>query len=190
MLEKLKAILNSSKTDAQKLAAIRSLCKVSFTADEILPMLKGSIGKIIVRLPEKGMTPEQLKEILRESSVHPNDFERFTEVEPLLQVIERYSSNHIEATSAIGKRVYNLASGKFNQKPETIAKVLQEMGLASGFEVAFTIDDGYRPNEAVEVNGNLGRLLSKPNMYQWLVELVIDGKKQVRPIEVRDIKRV
>jgi hypothetical protein len=202
MLEKLKSILASTIPDAQKVEQVRALVDRAFTYDQLLDSLRNAVGKPRAGNPWDGMSGEEMRALLfdtesipRKEWVHIDSSDK----DALASVLDHWcihvkidAGNHIVPTSPLGKGVYNLksATGRNNAKPETVQRIINELGLDDGFQTIFLIDDGLRPGQQVRVGGKPAQLIEKPNIYQWWVVAIENNTKKSRLVEVRDIQKI
>lgn len=195
MLSELKKVLASTKSDADKIKEIRQLVDSCFESRQVVELLFGAIGLANPGMPWDSMEGQQMIDLLTASTVPATEYRHYTadQVDDLRACLNHWAASikidpgkHIYSVSPLGKKLYSLRQGS-EPKPESIHRILRELGLGKSVETIFVLQDEFFPNQAVFVDGHIGRLIAKPNLFQWWVELLVDNQKQKRLVEIRDI---
>jgi len=196
MLSELKNVLASAKSDADKINEIRQLLDSCFESKQVVELLFGAIGLAGSGMPWDSMDGAQMIELLKASTVPATEYRHYTadQVDDLRACLNHWATSikidpgkHIYSVSPLGKKLYSLRQGS-EPKPESIHRILRELGLGKSVETVFVLQDEFFPNQAVFIDGHMARLVSKPNIFQWWAEVLVDNQKQRRLVEIRDIQ--
>lgn len=198
MLQQLKNVLASTTTDAEKITKIRQLLDSCLETSQVYDLLVNALGKAQFRMPWDKMTGAEMIALLRASKVPKSEYETYTEKDTvdLVACLNHWATEirldpgqHFPTASKLGKKINSIRQGFFT-KPDSLLAILKEAGLCQQFTTTFFFEDTFEPNEAVTIDGNIARLVSKPNLFQWWAEIIIDSNKEVRLVEVRDIQKL
>ena len=198
MLQRLKKVLASTQSDAQKISEIRQLLDSCLETSQVYDLLVNALGKAQFRMPWDKMTGDEMIALLRASSVPEFEYDDLKEddTEAIRGCLNNWATSinldpglHFPTASKLGKKINSIRQGYFT-KPDSLLAILKEAGLCQQFTTTFVLEDTFEPNEAVTIDGNLARLVSKPNLFQWWAEVVIDSKKEIRLVEIRDIQKL